>query len=141
MATTQKTTLTVNTTVNAPLEKVWQLWTAPEHIMQWNNASEDWYTPRADNDLRPKGNFNYRMEARDKSFGFDFEGTYDHIINHNLIEYTIADGRKVKIQFDKEGEQTTITESFEAEDENPKEMQQGGWQAIMDNFKKYAESK
>nr|WP_294936675.1 SRPBCC family protein [uncultured Flavobacterium sp.] len=140
MATTQKTTLTVTSTVNAPVEKTWELWTNPEHITQWNNASEDWHTPKAINDLRPNGKFNFRMEAKDKSFGFDFEGSYDTIRNHELIEYTIADGRKVKITFEPKDDKTIVTESFEAEEENPKDMQQGGWQAILDSFKKYAES-
>ena len=134
------TTLTVTSTVNAPVEKVWELWTQPQHITQWNNASEDWHSPTAVNDLRPNGKFNIRMEAKDKSFGFDFEGSYDDIKNHELIEYTIADGRKVIVTFEPNDNKTIVTESFEAEEMNPKEMQQGGWQAILDNFKKYAES-
>lgn len=140
MESSNKTTLTVKATVNASVEKAWQFWTQPEHITQWNNASNDWHSPKALNDLRPEGKFNIRMEAKDKSFGFDFEGTYDKVSDNELIEYTIADGRKVKVTFEPQDNATLITESFEAEDQNPIAMQQGGWQAILDNFKRYAES-
>lgn len=140
MATSEKTMLTVTSTVNSPIKKVWEFWTTPEHIMQWNNASDDWHTPKAANDLRPEGKFNYRMEAKDNSFGFDFEGSYTNIKEHELIEYIMADGRKVKITFAEQGDKTIVTESFEAEEMNSKEMQQGGWQSILDNFKKYTES-
>lgn len=140
MAANEKTMLTVQSTVNASLQKVWELWTTPQHIQQWNNASEDWHTPHAANDLRPNGKFSYRMEAKDNSFGFDFEGSYDTIRNHELIEYAIADGRKVTVTFEQQDGKTLVTENFEAEEMNPKDMQQGGWQAILDNFKKYAES-
>ena len=100
MATSEKTTITVAATVNAPIEKVWQYWTAPQHITQWNNASNDWHTPKATNDLRKDGTFNYRMEAKDNSFGFDFEGRYTDIKTNELIEYVISDGRKVQILFE-----------------------------------------
>lgn len=137
---TQKQPITVTTTVKAPIEKVWKYWTHPEHITQWNNASDDWFTPRASNDLRPEGKFNFRMEARDGSFGFDFEGIYNAVKEHEMIAYSIIDGRKVSIRFESEGSQTTVTETFEAENENSIELQQKGWQSILDNFKKYTES-
>lgn len=140
MTTTAATKITVETTVNAPVEKVWKLWSAPEHITKWNTASDDWYTPRAENDLRPGGKFSARMEAKDGSFGFDFGGVYDTVKQHELIEYTIGDGRKVSVKFDGKGNETHVTETFEAEGTNPIEMQRGGWQAILDNFKKYTET-
>jgi uncharacterized protein YndB with AHSA1/START domain len=140
METTTKTVLTVQNTVNAPVEKVWQYWNAPEHITQWSFASNDWHTPRAENDLRTGGKFSSRMEARDGSMGFDFWGVYDEVTPHKYIEYTMGDGRKVKVHFDPKDGGTHVTEHFEAEDTNPHEMQQGGWQAILDNFKKYSEA-
>ena len=140
MATQDKTIITVENTINAPVEKVWQYWTKPEHITQWNNASDDWHTPRAENDLRVGGSFVSRMEAKDGSFGFDFGGVYDAITTNEYIEYTIGDGRKVKITFTADGNKTKVVESFEAESMNSIEMQKGGWQAILDNFKKYTEA-
>ncbi len=140
MATTEKTTITVTATIDASVEKVWQLWTTPHHITQWNNASEDWHSPKAENDLQKGGRFNYRMEAKDGSFGFDFNGVYTEVKNHELIAYNIEDGRKVEILFAEHGYQTKITETFEAEDVNSIELQQNGWQAILDNFKKYVEA-
>ena len=139
METQNKKIITVENTINAPVEKVWQYWTKPEHITQWNNASEDWHTPRAENDLREGGSFSARMEAKDGSFGFDFGGVYDSIIINKYIEYTLGDTRKVKITFTPDGNKTKVTESFEAESTNPVEMQKVGWQAILDNFKKYTE--
>lgn len=134
-----KQTITIKTTVNAPIEKVWKYWTEAEHIKKWNSASEDWHTPYAENDLRVGGKFFSRMEAKDGSFGFDFGGIYDEVKLYKVIAYTLGDGRKVKINFvDREG-LTEIAETFEAESTNPIEMQQGGWQAILDNFKKYTE--
>ena len=135
-----KTMITVENTVNAPVEKVWTLWTGPEHIIKWNNASDDWHTPSAKNDLRVGGKFVFRMEAKDGSFGFDFGGNYDEVISNELITYTMGDGRKVKIIFTPQGNATKVVETFEAETENPIELQRGGWQAILDNFKKYAEA-
>jgi uncharacterized protein YndB with AHSA1/START domain len=131
---------TVQTTIHAPLAKAWEFWTTPEHIMQWNNASDDWHTTNAQNDLRKGGNFSSRMEAKDGSFGFDFGGTYDEVIVHELIAYTLGDGRKVNVTFESHGDETKIVEIVEAENENPIEMQQVGWQAILDNFKRYTES-
>jgi uncharacterized protein YndB with AHSA1/START domain len=141
METQQKTVLTVETTVNAPVEKVWQYWTSPEHITKWCSPSDDWHTPTAENDLRTGGKFSSRMEAKDGSMGFDFAGVYDEVRPNAYIEYTIGDGRKVDITFSSHGNQTKVVENFEAESINPIEMQQGGWQAIIDNFKKYTESK
>lgn len=140
MGTSNKSIITVTTTINAPAEKVWQLWTGPDHIIKWNNASDDWHTTHAENDLRVSGKFLSRMEAKDGSFGFDFWGIYDMVKINNLLEYTLGDGRKVIIQFTSKGNATNIVETFEAESENPVEMQKNGWQAILDNFKKYAEA-
>jgi len=140
METTNKTKITVKTTISATIEKVWKLWTMPEHITQWNNASDDWYTPKAENDLHNGGKFLYRMEAKDGSMGFDFKGSYDDVQINKLIAYTLADGRKVTVKFDSLGEKTNMTEIFEAENMNPVEMQRKGWQAILDNFRKYAEA-
>jgi uncharacterized protein YndB with AHSA1/START domain len=134
-----KSTITVETTVHASLTNVWECWTTPEHIMQWNNASDDWHTTKAENDLRNGGHFSSRMEAKDGSFGFDFGGTYDEVVVNELIAYTLGDGRKVKVTFENHETETKIVETFEAENENPIDMQRFGWQAILDNFKKYTE--
>lgn len=135
-----KTTITVKTTVQAPVEKVWDAWSNPEDIKKWNSASPDWHTPKAENDLRTGGKFSSRMEAKDGSFGFDFGGTYDEVVTHELIVYTLGDGRKVIIHFKSNGDSTDVIETFEAEGTNPVDMQQAGWQAIMDSFKKYVEA-
>ena len=140
METTIKTNITVENTVNASVEKVWQYWTTPEHITKWNNASDDWHTPRAENDLRVGGKFLSRMEAKDGSFGFDFGGIYDEVKTNEVIAYTIGDGRKVKINFTNQGNETKVVETFEAENENSIELQRGGWQNILDSFKKYTEA-
>src|SRR5919198_5017958 len=132
-----KNTITVHALINAPVNQVWKLYTGPEHIMRWNNASDDWHTPRAENDLRVGGKFLSRMEAKDGSFGFDFEGIYEQVKTNELIEYSITDGRKVKILFTTDdSKQTRITITFEPESTNPIEMQRDGWQAILNNFKK-----
>lgn len=140
METINKTTITVKNTVNAPIEKIWSCWTKPEHIIKWNNASDDWHTPRAENDLRVGGRFLSRMEAKDGSYGFDFGGVYDEVKTNELIAYTMDDGRKAKINFTRQGNATKVVETFEAETENPIELQRGGWQAILDSFKKYTET-
>ncbi len=140
METANKTTITVEATVIASVEKVWKLWTTPEHIAQWNNASDDWHTPFAKNDLQVSGRFLSRMEAKDGSFGFDFEGAYDEVKTNEVIAYTMYDGRKVKITFTEDGNATKVVETFEAENTNSVELQRGGWQAILDNFKKYTEA-
>jgi uncharacterized protein YndB with AHSA1/START domain len=140
METKDKKIITVETTVNAPVAKVWEYWTTPKHIIQWNAASDDWHTTFAENDLRVGGNFLSRMEAKDGSLGFDFGGVYDKITENDFIKYTMGDGRKVEITFSGDENETTVVETFEAEDTNSIEMQRGGWQTIMDNFKKYTET-
>lgn len=137
--TDSKTKVTINATINAPVEKVWTVWNEPQHIMQWNSASDDWHSPRAENDLRNGGTFNYRMEARDGSFGFDFAGVYDEVVPNERISYTMGDSRTVTNIFTPKDGGTEITSTFEAESENPVEMQRDGWQAILNNFKKYTE--
>jgi len=132
--------LTVSTTIAAPIEKVWDYWVTPEHVIQWNSASPDWHTPKAENDVRPGGHFTFRMEARDGSFGFDFGGTYDIVEPNQRLSYTLGDNRKVDVQFVQEGEGCKVTEVFEAEDMHPLDFQVAGWQAIMNNFKTYTES-
>ena len=131
--------ITVETTVQTSVEKVWTFWTEPTHITKWNTASDDWHTPYAENDLRVGGKFLSRMEAKDGSFGFDFGGIYDEVLLHKVIAYTLDDGRKVKITFQGQENETEVIVTFDAETENPIEFQQQGWQAILDNFKKYAE--
>lgn len=139
MDTANKTVITVENTVNAPVEKVWQFWTSPEHITKWNSASPDWHTPWAENDLRTGGAFKSRMEARDGSFGFEFGGVYDEVTTHERLRYTMGDGRQVDVQFTADGNSTKVVESFDAENQHSHEMQKSGWQAILDNFKKYTE--
>jgi uncharacterized protein YndB with AHSA1/START domain len=140
MSTSAKTVLTVQTTVNAPVEKAWDSFTNPDHIIKWNQASPDWHCPWSKNDLRAGGAFSTRMEAKDGSFGFDFGGIYDAVDKNKYIEYTMGDGRKVTVTFTTEGEASKVLETFEAEDTNPIEMQQGGWQSIMDSYKNYSEA-
>lgn len=132
--------ITIETSVDAPIETVWSCWTEPEHIMQWNSASPDWHTPSATNDLREGGSFTSRMEAKDGSIGFDFGGTYTKVIEHKEIAYRMDDGRKVSVTFDGHGGHTHISETFDPESENPVEMQRAGWQSILDNFKSYVEA-
>ncbi len=133
-------TLEVKATVKSPIEKVWNFWTDPTHITKWCTATPEWHTPKAENDLKTGGAFMSRMEAKDGSMGFDFRGTYDEVKLHHRIVYTMEDGRKAWIDFKKVGEAVEIVERFHAENTNPVEMQQAGWQAIMDSFKKYTES-
>lgn len=140
MENSTKTTLTVVTTINAPIEKVWACWTLPEHITQWNNATDDWHTPKAENDLRVGGSFMSRMEAKDGSFAFDFTGMYNAVTTNEYIAYTLGDGRKVNVSFTTNSGSVIVTENFEAEGINALEMQQAGWQAILTNFKKYTEA-
>jgi uncharacterized protein YndB with AHSA1/START domain len=138
----EKKTITVQAVINAPVEQVWKLYTEPEHVMKWNNASNDWHTPRAENDLKVGGKFLYRMEAKDGSSGFDFDGTYKQVIANELIVYSISDGRKVEVTFTKDDNaRTKMDTTFEAESINPIEMQRDGWQAILNNFKIYVETR
>lgn len=132
--------ITVETIINADKKKVWEYWTEPQYITQWNFATEDWACPTAENDLRVGGKYKARMEAKDGSFGFDFEATYNEIEYPNKIVYTIADGRKVMTLFQDLDGTTKVTTVFEAEQSNPAEMQQQGWQSILDNFKNFVES-
>ncbi len=140
METGNKVTITVETTVHAPVEKVWEYWTEPQHITKWSFASDDWHAPNAENDLRVGGKFLTRMEAKDGSFGFDFGGVYDEVRINELISYTLGDGRKVTVTFISQENDTKVIEAFEAEEPIPLSMQKAGWQAFLDNFKKYSET-
>ncbi len=139
MEATEKTKITVQAMIDAPIETVWKCWTTPEYIIKWNYASDDWQSPWAVNDLRVGGTFDYRMEAKDRSDGFDFGGVYDKVITNELIEYTLGDDRKVQVVFKVLGNKTEIVETFEAEGTNPIDVQQNGWQTILNNFKNCAE--
>lgn len=131
--------ITIETTVHAPIAHVWDVWTNPEFIKQWNAASDDWYTPSSTNDLRVGGIFTACMEARDGSAGFDFSGTYTEVVPHQKIAYTLGDDRTVRITFEETAEGVRVTETFDIENENSADMQRAGWQAILDNFKKVTE--
>lgn len=131
--------LTIKANVNAPIEKVWEAWTKPEHITKWNQASEDWHCPRAENDLKVGGKYNARMEAKDGSFGFDFEAVYDEVADKQKLSYNMTDGRNATTKFQPDGNSTIVETTFDAEKENPLEMQQQGWQEILNSFKKYVE--
>ncbi|RBQ02888.1 SRPBCC family protein [Pedobacter miscanthi] len=132
-------TITVETTVNAPVEKVWEFWNNPDHITKWSFASPEWHTPYSENDLKVGGKFKSTMAAKDGSMSFDFGGTYTAVDTNKKIEYSLEDGRKVSIVFEALSEQTRVIETFDPESTNPIEMQRGGWQAILDNFKTYTE--
>jgi len=132
--------ITIQTTVQAPPDKVWMLWTEPEHITRWNSASADWCCPRAENDVQAGGRFSIRMEAKDGSQGFDFTGTYDQVEPPQYLSYTMDDGRKVEVTFTAAGGTTEVVESFVPETTFPAEYQRSGWQAILDNFRAYAEA-
>jgi len=134
-----KPRITVQVNIEAPVGQVWQFWTSPESISQWNNASDDWHTPYVDNNVKVGATFLWRMEAKDGSFGFDFGGTYEVVKPNEQIQYVLGDERKVKIDFHSTGSITKVAETFEAENENSLELQQAGWQAILDNFRKYVE--
>ena len=140
MESSDKEKITVQAMVNAPVEKVWKAWTTPEDITKWNQASEDWHSPRAENDLRKGGKFSVRMESRDGKHGFDFGGEYDEVKPNEYIEYTMEDGRKVYVTFRGTGSETLVEETFDAESQNSIELQRNGWQAILDSFKNYVES-
>ncbi len=140
MTTSTKTTITVQTTVNASVEKAWKVWNEPEHITKWCSGSPDWHTPRAENDLRVGGKLQSRMEAKDGSAGFDFVGTYTDVKKYQKIVYVMEDGRNVTIAFFTNENKTTIIETFDAENENPIEMQREGWQTILNNFKAHVEA-
>ena len=136
----KKIEITVQVEVSADVKKVWEILTEPKHIINWNFASDDWACPKAENNLRVGGNYIYRMEAKDGSFGFDFGGTYKEIETFKKLLSTLGDGRKLEIFLEETKGLTTITETFETEDENSVELQRNGWQSILNNLKKYAES-
>ncbi len=140
MSPKEKIKITVQVNIHAPIDKVWKCWNSPQDIIKWNTASEDWHTTHATNDLKVGGKFLSRMEAKDGSMGFDFEGVYESIKTNALLETLLGDGRRVKIEFTGKGSETQIIETFEAETENSVELQKGGWQAILNNFKKNTES-
>jgi uncharacterized protein YndB with AHSA1/START domain len=135
-----KTKITIEAEISANTKKVWEYYTNPEHITKWNFASDDWHCPDAEIDLRVGGKLISRMESKDGSVGFDFEAVYDEVVDLKRIVYTIADGRKVKTEFNNQKNKTKVTTTFEAESVNSIELQRTGWQAILDNFKKYVES-
>ncbi len=135
----EKSKITVGVQIHAPIAKVWELWTNPAYIVKWNQASEDWHTPYAENDLQKGGRFLSRMESKDKSQGFDMTGTYDEVRPLKKIAYTMDDGRAVEITFTTQGQLTELVETFEAETTFPAEYQKEGWQAILDQFKQFAE--
>lgn len=136
-----QTKITVEATVHAPVAKVWKAWNTPADIMQWNTADPGWHCPVSENDLSVGGKFKNRMEAKDGSFGFDFEGVYDKVELHKEIAYTMSDGRKAATLFTEQNGKTIIATTFDAESENDPGFQKQGWQAILDNFVKYVESK
>lgn len=136
-----KNIITVQITVNAPIEKVWEYWNQPEHITKWAFASNDWEAPESENNVSVGGKFKTRMQSKDKKEGFDFEGTYTAVKEHNLIAYNMSDGRNVKVTFEQTPEGVRVTEAFDPENENSEEMQRNGWQAILNNFKKAVETK
>lgn len=133
--------IAIEALVRAPLARVWDAWNTPADIMQWNTAQDDWHTTRSEVDLREGGTFLSRMEAKDGSMGFDFEGTYTRIVPHELIEYRMSDGREVRVEFVEQTDGVLVKTAFDAESENPPEMQRDGWQAILDNFGRHVEAK
>ena len=135
-----KVVITVETAINATLEKVWNCWTLPEHITKWNHASDDWHCPAAENDLRTGGKFSYTMAAKDGSFSFDFWGVYTEVVKHKKISIILGDDRKMEVLFEEKDGKNAVQESFEAENMNSLALQRGGWQSILDNFKKHTEN-
>lgn len=131
--------ITIDCVVKGSIQNVWNAYTEPQHIVNWNFASEDWHCPRAENNLEVGGTYLARMEAKDGSFGFDFQAVYDEVVPERKIIYTIEDGRKVTTLFEPMHDAVKITTIFEAENQNPLDMQKAGWQSILNNFKKYTE--
>jgi uncharacterized protein YndB with AHSA1/START domain len=132
--------ITIETFVNSDIGSVWKAWNTPEDIVRWNAASDDWHTTSSTVDLREGGKFSSRMEAKDGSMGFDFWGTYTRVVENQLIEYELGDGRSVKIEFSEEDDGVRVVETFDAENENSPEMQRQGWQAILDRFARHVEA-
>jgi uncharacterized protein YndB with AHSA1/START domain len=141
MSTQDKTSITVETSVSADPATAWRFFTDPSEIVRWNHASDDWHSPAAKNDLRPGGRFSYRMEARDGSIGFDFGGVFNDVKPGELLTYSLDDGRQVAVKFTPGSAGTKVSETFEAENTNSIELQRGGWQAILDNYRKLVEGK
>ena len=139
MNTTQK--ITVESFVKAPLDRVWKAWSNPDDIKQWNAAQDDWHTTRSTVDLREGGKFSSRMEAKDGSQGFDFEGSFTRIVPNKTIAYRMSDGREVIVEFAERAGGVHVSETFDPESENTPELQRQGWQAILDNFKRHVETK
>lgn len=133
--------ITVETTIAAPVEEVWNAYTSPNDITQWNFANDDWCCPRAEVDLRPGGKQIARMEAKDGSMGFDFEGTYEEVKPNEALTLVLVDGRNSRTTFAGESGKTHVATTFDAETQNPVEMQRDGWQTILNNFKAHVESK
>ena len=133
--------ITVETSIKAKLNKVWGAWNDPVDIKQWNTAQDDWHTTQSSVGLREGGKFLSRMEAKDGSEGFDFEGTYTRIEPHRTIEYRISDGREVEVEFIERAGDVLVRETFDTETENPPELQRTGWQAILDSFRRHVEAK
>ncbi|MER2996870.1 SRPBCC family protein [Pontibacter populi] len=137
----EKNKITVQSTINADIQKVWTYWTSPEHIVNWNFASDDWHCPFAKNDVRTGGKFSSTMASKDGKMSFDFGGEYDEVVDQKKLAFTMADGRQVIVSFEDMGNNTTkVTEAFDAENTHSDEMQRAGWQAIVNNFKKYVEA-
>lgn len=134
------TIISIETTIKAPVKKVWEYWTAPQHILQWNHASDDWHCPAAINDVKEGGTFSITMAAKDGSFSFVFGGVYEAVKEYERLEYTITDGRKVQVLFTARDNETKVMENFEAETTHPIAMQQSGWQSILNNYKIYTEN-
>src|SRR6187549_4222927 len=134
------TKITIEANVLAGKNKAWDYYTNPEHITEWNFADPSWHCPSAENDMRVGGKYRARMEARDGSFGFDFEAIYTDVAMWDSFTYVMLDGREVNVHFDEGGGKTVVTVIFDAETQNPIEVQKGGWQAILNNFKTYAET-
>lgn len=132
--------ITITATIDMDVKKVWDYYTNPEHITKWNFADPSWQCPSASNDMQAGGKYSARMEAKDGSFGFDFEAIYDEIIEGEKFTYTMPDNRQVTVAFNENGDQTEVIVTFDPETQNSLEMQKNGWQAILDNFKKYAET-
>lgn len=132
--------ITVTATVDASPQKVWDCWTKPQHIVNWNFAADDWHCPKAENDLRVGGTLCATMAAKDESVSFDFKAVYDLVQPNKKLRYVLDDGRKVEVSFEPVGDTTQITETFDAETVNSIELQRSGWQAILNNFKSYTES-
>jgi len=128
--------ITVETTINAPVDRVWSAYTTPDNIKQWNAASDDWHTTQSTVDLREGGSFSSRMEAKDGSFGFDFAGTYTKVVPNQLIEYSFGE-RGAVVEFNRAADGVTVRVTFDAEEQHSAEQQRQGWQSILDNFAKY----